>query len=43
MWVDNIEKDVVEIGLGSVDWTHLAQDRDKCRAPAIKIMKLRAS
>jgi hypothetical protein len=26
-WVDNINMDVVEIGLGELDWIGLAQDR----------------
>jgi hypothetical protein len=28
-WVDNIKMDLVEIGLGGVDWIGKAQDRDK--------------
>jgi hypothetical protein len=31
-WVDNIKMDLLEIGLGGVDWIALAQDRDKWRA-----------
>jgi hypothetical protein len=27
-WVDNIKKDIGEIGCGGMDWTDLAQDRD---------------
>jgi hypothetical protein len=27
--VDNIKMDVLEMGLGGVDWIRLAQDRDK--------------
>jgi hypothetical protein len=27
-WEDNIKMDLGEIGLGDVDWIHLAQDRD---------------
>jgi hypothetical protein len=27
--VDNIKMDLTEIGLGSRDWIHLAQDRDQ--------------
>jgi hypothetical protein len=29
---DNIKRDLVQIGLGVVDWIGLAQDRDKWRA-----------
>jgi hypothetical protein len=28
-WVDNIKMDLLEIGWGGVDWSGLAQDRDK--------------
>jgi hypothetical protein len=27
-WVNNIKKDLGEIGWGGMDWTDLAQDRD---------------
>jgi hypothetical protein len=27
-WVDNIKIDLREVGLGAMDWTDLAQDRD---------------
>jgi hypothetical protein len=30
-WEDNIKIDLGEIGFGEVDWTHLAQDRDRLR------------
>jgi hypothetical protein len=30
--VDNIKINLREIGWGGMDWIHLAQDRDKCRA-----------
>jgi hypothetical protein len=30
-WVDNIKMDLVEVGLGDVDWIGLARDRDKRR------------
>jgi hypothetical protein len=33
MWVDNIKMDLGEIGWDGVDWTSLAQDRDKFSAP----------
>jgi hypothetical protein len=28
-WDDNIKKDLREIGYESVDWMHLAQDKDQ--------------
>jgi hypothetical protein len=28
-WIDNFKMDLVEIGLGSLDWIGLAQDRYK--------------
>jgi hypothetical protein len=28
-WVDNIRMDLLELGWDDVDWTGLAQDRDK--------------
>jgi hypothetical protein len=40
-WVDSIEKDILEIGWGSVDWIGLAQDRDKWRALVNAVMNLR--
>jgi hypothetical protein len=30
-WEDNIKMDIREIGLESVDWINLAQDREQCR------------
>jgi hypothetical protein len=30
--VNNIKMDLLEIGLGCVDWIDMAQDRGKCRA-----------
>jgi hypothetical protein len=39
-WEDNIEMDLREIGFGDVDWIHLAQDRDRCRALMKTIMNL---
>jgi hypothetical protein len=30
-WVDNIRMDLVEVGLGDVDWIGLVQDRDRWR------------
>jgi hypothetical protein len=40
-WVDNITMDLGEIGWGGVDWTGLAQDRDKWRALVKVVMNLR--
>jgi hypothetical protein len=31
-WVDNITMDILELGSGDVDWTGLAQDRNRWRA-----------
>jgi hypothetical protein len=30
MWIDNINMDLLEIGLSVVDWIGLAQDRYRC-------------
>jgi len=38
IWEDNIKMDLQEVGCGGVDWTDLAQDRDRCRAVVIAIM-----
>jgi hypothetical protein len=40
-WEDNIKIDLREIGFGDVDWNHLAQDRDRCRALVNTVMYLR--
>jgi hypothetical protein len=40
-WVDNIKMDLLEIGWGGVDWSGLAQDRDKWRALVNAVMNLR--
>jgi hypothetical protein len=40
-WEDGIRMDLREIGLGSVDWIRLAQDRDRCRAVVRAVMNLR--
>jgi hypothetical protein len=41
-WEDGIRMDLVrEIGLGSVDWIRLAQDRDRWRAVVSAVMNLR--
>jgi hypothetical protein len=31
-WVDSIRMDLGEVGLGGVDWTGLAQDRNRWKA-----------
>jgi hypothetical protein len=41
MWIDNIKMDLLEIGLGVVDWIGLAQDRDNWRALVNLVMNLR--
>jgi hypothetical protein len=41
-WIDNIQMDLLEIGLSVVDWIGLAQDRYRWRAPAKAVMNLRA-
>jgi hypothetical protein len=40
MWIDNIKMDLLEIGLGGVDWIGLAQDREKLRAVMNVVMNL---
>jgi hypothetical protein len=42
-WVDNIRKDLGEVGWGDVDWIDLAQDRDNWRALVNAVMNLRVS
>jgi len=37
---DNIRKDLKEIGWESVDWIHLAQDKDQWQAPLNMVMIL---
>jgi hypothetical protein len=39
--MDNIKLDLVEIGLGGVDWIGLAQDRYRWRALVNWVMNLR--
>jgi hypothetical protein len=39
-WKDEIRMDLREIGWGSVDWTQLAQDRDRWRALVNTVMNL---
>jgi hypothetical protein len=40
-WEDNSKMDLREIGFEDVDWIHLAQDRDRWRAPVNTVMNLR--
>jgi hypothetical protein len=40
-WVDNIKKDLREIGWDGVDWIDLDQDRDQWRALVNTVMNLR--
>jgi hypothetical protein len=39
--VDNIKKDLREVGWDGVDWIELAQDRDQWRALINTVMNLR--
>jgi hypothetical protein len=39
-WEDGIRMDLREIGLGSVDWIRLSQDRDRWRAVMSAVMNL---
>jgi hypothetical protein len=39
-WVDNIKMELGEIGWGGVDWTGLAQDKNKWRALVNSVMNL---
>jgi hypothetical protein len=40
-WKDGIKMDLREIGLGCVDWTPLAQDRDRWRTVVNAVINLR--
>jgi hypothetical protein len=40
-WEDGIRMDLREIGLVSVDWIRLSQDRDQWRAVVSAVMNLR--
>ena len=40
-WVDNITMDLQEVGCGYMDWTGLAQDRDRWRTLVSELMNLR--
>jgi hypothetical protein len=39
-WVDNIKKELTEIGWDGVDWINLTQDRDRRRALVNTVMNL---
>jgi hypothetical protein len=40
-WVDNIRRDLGEMGWGDVDWIGLAQDRNRWRALVNSVLNLR--
>ena len=40
-WVDNIKKDLQDVGYGSMDWMDVAQDRDRWRALVNAVMNFR--
>ena len=40
-WADNIRMDLQEVGCAYMDWTGLAQDRDRWRALVSAVMNLR--
>jgi len=40
-WVDNIRKDLQEVGCGYMDWIGLAHDRDSWRTLVSAVMNLR--
>jgi hypothetical protein len=39
--IDNINMDLIEIGLGGEDWIGLAQDKYRCRALVNAVVNLR--
>jgi hypothetical protein len=39
-WEDNIKKDLQEVGCGGLDWTDMAQDKDRWRAVVNAVMNL---
>jgi len=40
-WEDTIKMDLQEVGCGGVDWTELAQDRERWRALVSAVMNIR--
>jgi hypothetical protein len=40
-WINNIKMDLLEIGLGVLDWIGLAQDRYRWRVLVSAVMNLR--
>jgi hypothetical protein len=40
-WVDNIKRDLGEVGWGDVDWIGLAQDRNRWRTVVNSVLRLR--
>jgi len=40
-WEDNIKRDFQEVGCGAIDWSALAQYRDRWRALVNEVMNLR--
>jgi hypothetical protein len=39
-WVDNIKRDLGDVGLGDVDWIGLAQDKNRWRALVNSVLNL---
>jgi hypothetical protein len=39
-WNDNIEMDLIETGWKTVDWFHMAENRDQWPAFAVVVMNL---
>jgi hypothetical protein len=40
-WIDNIKMELIETGLGGVDWIGLAKNRYGCRALVNAVMNFR--